>query len=426
MSRIDDDLAPTEDDGRGAEPEPTDEVHTSDPTVLPSEDLVEEPTEANESAGGNDEAPATGAPRPQRKKRSQKRREWHQVERARRHAARKSVRFPIFTRSVLLWLLIFAMVGMAFGASGAFWWAHFNTQVAQLRDDTKDFEQREQGAAAAIDAQRNQALTQVNDALAPLSGVLADAKTVQLAQSFSPSVWFVSTYDDAGLPSVGSAFALVSDDNEALMVTSFGVIRAATLNPGPEIKVSKITKDGSEEIKAELWATDEQHDLALLLVKRGGIPVLEWATDDVQAKAKGSRVYAVSGYGGDGAALSPGMVLSTSAEGFQHTASIGSHFRGGPMITSDGKITGVASLDYRPGNFDPGEVHFSIPINTVCTKVMECGGGQKKRRAKQVDPPADPRPPAAGAQPTPSPAPAPGAPAPSQPPPSGRVGTGND
>ena len=30
-------------------------------------------------------------------------------------------------------MLIFALVGMAFGASGAFWWAHFNTQVSQLR-----------------------------------------------------------------------------------------------------------------------------------------------------------------------------------------------------------------------------------------------------------------------------------------------------
>lgn len=359
--------------------------------------------ESGEGIDATGETPAAQVPGAPKKKRSQKRREWHQVERARRYAARRSVRFPIFTRAVLLWLFIFAMVGMAFGASGAFWWAHFNAQVSQLREDTKDFEQREQGAAAAIDAQRNQALTQVNDALAPLSGVLADAKTVQLAQSFAPSVWFVSTYDDAGKPSVGSAFALVSDQNEALMVTSYGVVKAATLQPAPEVMVTKVTKDGTEELKAELWATDEKNDLALLLVKRGGIPVLEWASDDTQAKAVGSRMYAVSGFGGSGAALSPGMVIGTSAEGFQHNASVGSHFRGGPIITADGKIMGIASLDYRPGNFDPGEVHFSIQINTVCSKIMECGGGSKKKKEKDVRSPEDAKPPQPGGAPPPAP-----------------------
>lgn len=331
------------------------------------------------------------APSPQgTKSRSQKRKEWRQVERARRYAARKSVRFPIFTRSVLLWTFLFALVGLAFGASGAFWWANFNTQVAQLRDDTKDFEQREQGAAAAIDAQRNQALTQINEALAPLSDTLSDAKTVKLAQSFSPSVWAVSTYDDAGKPSAGSAFALIANDNEALMVTSYSVVRAATLTPAPDITVSKVTKDATENVKAELWAIDEARDLALLSVKRGGIPVLEWAGDDVQAKAQGMRMYAVGGWGGNGAAVSPGMVLDTNADGFQHTARVGNAYRGGPIITPDGKVMGIASVNYAPSNFDPGEVHFSVPINAVCTKVLSCGGGTKTKNAKDVPAPAAP------------------------------------
>ena len=90
------------------------------------------------------------------------------------------MRFPIFTRSVLLWMLIFALVGMAFGASGAFWWAHFNTQVSELRSDTQDFETRSQSASADIEKQKNDATAQINAALEPLKDFLTESKTIQL------------------------------------------------------------------------------------------------------------------------------------------------------------------------------------------------------------------------------------------------------
>ena len=108
------------------------------------------------------------AARPVRTAARQRRSEWRRAEKARRYAARNSVRFPIFTRSVLLWMLIFALTGLAFGASGAFWWANFNSQVSQLRSDTQDFEARSQSAASSIDAQRKKALAQIAAATAPL------------------------------------------------------------------------------------------------------------------------------------------------------------------------------------------------------------------------------------------------------------------
>src|SRR6476659_9535634 len=79
------------------------------------------------------------------------------TEKARRYAARNSVRFPIFTRSVLLWMLIFALVGVAFGASGSCWWAHCNPPVSELRADTQDFETRSQSGSADIEMQKNDA-----------------------------------------------------------------------------------------------------------------------------------------------------------------------------------------------------------------------------------------------------------------------------
>jgi S1-C subfamily serine protease len=393
---------------------PHDDLYTEPvddgPTLLDDEDATgpvdaplappDEPDAPAEE--GPDDEPERAAPPPPvvRQSRAKKRSEWRKVERARRYAARKSVRFPIFTRSVLLWVFIFALVGVAFGTSGAFWWAHFNTEVAQLRDDTQDFEQREQGAAAAIDAQRNQALTQINDAIQPLSGLLDEANTVKLAETFNEKVWIVDTKDEAGLPAAGSAFAVVTDDKESLMVTSYAVIRASTVTPAPDIKVRRVSSTGTEEVKATLWTVDPAHDLALLSVPRGNIPLMDWAGDDTQAKAVGTRAFSISGWGGNGATIVPGLVTSTSSDGFRYSGPIGTDFRGGPIITSDGKILGIASLDYQPRGYNPGEIHDAVFVPIVCQGVLECGGGIKKKGDKNVTP----------AGPKPGPAPTPGAP----------------
>ncbi len=335
--------------------------------------------EGEAGAGAEGEAPAPGRLR----SRSRTRKEWRTTERARRYAARRSVRFPIFTRAVLLWVLIFALVGVAFGASGAFWWAHFNTQIAQLRDDTRDFEQRSQSAQSAIDSERNQALTQINEALKPLSGFLSESRTIQLAQAFAPSVFFVSTFDDEGKPSVGTAFALTSGSDETLLVTSYNTVKAAAVTPGPEIQVNR----GGTTTKAELWSTDSEHDLALLRVPLGGVNVLEWATDDTAQRALGLRVFPVAGIGGNGASLTSGVVVDVSASGIAHTAPVGSAFQGGPIVTPDGKVLAVASLAYEPAGFDPGEVHYAPPISAVCQKILACGGGVKDKKDKNVQAP---------------------------------------
>ncbi len=289
--------------------------------------------------------------------RRQRRSEWRRSERARRYAARNSVRFPIFTRSVLLWLLIFALTGLAFGASGAFWWANFNSQVSQLRSDTQDFEARSQSAASSIDAQRKKALAQIAAAVAPLSGIEAQTQVPQLAASFSPSVYAVATLDNAGKPSVGTAFAVQSGNGTSLMITSYTTVAAAAVAPGPPITLTK----GSARLTATLVSWDPAHDLALLSVPKDGIPVLAWASDAAQSKLLGTVVFAISGTGGSGAALSPGTVIDQSTAGFRSTVALGTDFQGAPVINVDGKVVGVASLTYNPLGYDPGAVRWSTP-----------------------------------------------------------------
>ncbi len=301
---------------------------------------------------------------------SERRADWRRAEKARRYAARKSVRFPIFTRSILLWMLIFAITGVAFGASGAFWWANFNSQVSELRDDTQDFEERSLEAQNSIETQRQDALDQIDEALRPLQPFLSEAQTLQLAQLFSPAVYSVATLDQNGFPSTGTAFAVVTNDSQTYLATSYATIAAATQRPGPAITLRK----GEEEIRAELWNWDEGRDLALVRIDRPNMQLLDWVPEEVEAKALGSRVFPVSGIGGAGASLTTGVVIDQSAVGFQHTAPLGPGFQGGPIVTADGKVLGVASLAYRPLGYDPGQIHFAVRVTDLCQVLLTCGG----------------------------------------------------
>ncbi|MEI7593172.1 MAG: trypsin-like peptidase domain-containing protein [Actinomycetes bacterium] len=305
----------------------------------------------------------------------ERRSEWRRSEKARRYAARNSVRFPIFTRSVLLWLMIFALVGLSFGASGAFWWTHFNSQISQLRADTQDFETRSQSASADIEKQKNDAEASISNALKPLKGFLDDTQTIQLAQAFAPSVYSVVTLDDQGRPSVGTAFSVVTSDTESLMLTSYTTVRAASVRPGPAITLHK----SGEDLPASLISWDAEHDLALLRVAKGNITVLDWASDEVSAQALASRIFPVSGTGGSGATLTNGSLIDQSSAGFQHTAPLGADFQGGPIVNADGKVLGVASLTYSPLGYDNGEIHFSPSITMACIKVLSCGGGTRSQ-----------------------------------------------
>ena len=331
--------------------------------------------------GSGPDGPEPGAPDPGDAKGSgaglsarQRRSEWRRAEKARRYAARNSVRFPIFTRSVLLWLMIFALVGLAFGASGAFWWAHFNTQISQLRTDTQDFETRSQTASSDIEKQKTDAENEINNALKPLKGFLTETQTIQLSQTFAPSVYSVVTLDDQGRPSVGTAFSVVTNGDESLMLTSYTTVRAATVNPGPAIT---LRKNGTADEPASLVSWDPDHDLAVLRVAKGNIPVLEWATDDVLSQSLASMVFPISGTGGNGATLTSGTLIDQSQAGFQHTAPLGNDFQGGPIVNADGKVLGVSSLTYSPLGYDNGEIHFSPPVSAACAKVLNCGSGTR-------------------------------------------------
>ena len=66
-------------------------------------------------------------------------------------------------------------------------------------------------------------------------------------------MWFVQTLDDAGAPSVGSAFVVFADDQQSFLLTSYTTVASSTTKPAPTITLRK----GDETLTATLKSRAE-------------------------------------------------------------------------------------------------------------------------------------------------------------------------
>jgi S1-C subfamily serine protease len=270
--------------------------------------------------------------------------------------------------------LLFCM-SIASAFTGAILYAYYEYRLGQTEDRVDAFEAGfEDGLEAAlgrIGQERDIAVGQVQTALDDLERFSASGETLtSLLEQAQASVWFVETLDEAGQPSVGSAFVVFSDSEQSFLLASFTTVRAATARPAPEITVRK----GDDRLEAELRSWDPGTDLALLTVPRPELPALEWADTEPPVQV-GDRVFVVSGLGAAGGAISQGFVAGVSAEGVQHDAPVGTAFQGGPLLMSNGQVIGVASRAYAPLGFSPEAVFFGVPIRASCAQVIRCPDG---------------------------------------------------
>jgi S1-C subfamily serine protease len=267
-------------------------------------------------------------------------------------------------------LILAASLGAAF--SGAVLYAYYEFRLD--RSDSKaeqfaaTFKDELDKAVKTIQSERDAAKESVRDELKPLEQLAATGQTLEkLRKDISPSVFFVSTLAEDGSPSVGSAFVVFSDADQSFLLTSYATVRAATQSPGPPIKV----RQGNDEIDARIQSVDPDKDLALLAINRGNVKRLPWA-DGNPIIGIGDRVFAVSGLGAGGGAVSQGLVGDLSSVGIQHDAPIGPQLQGAPLVNSNGEVVGVASRAYAPLGFAPDAVWFSPLIKTACDKVLQC------------------------------------------------------
>ena len=265
-------------------------------------------------------------------------------------------------------LILAASVGAAF--SGAVLYAYYAYRLDRGLEYASTFDERLDTALATIEAEQEQAKAAVRAELEPLQRLGATGDTLeQLVDKVAPATYFVSTLDEAGAPSVGSAFVVFSDAEQSFVLTSFTTVAAATRAPGPEIRLRK----GEEELVAEVVSWEEGRDLALLSIPRGGMDRIPWA----ERTTTGERVFSVSGLGGAGGSASQGLVGDVSAVGIQHDTPIGVQFQGAPLVNASGEVVGVSSRRYAPLGFPPDDVLFAPTIADACIELLVCpdGGG---------------------------------------------------
>lgn len=267
--------------------------------------------------------------------------------------------------------LLFCM-SVASAFTGAVLYAFYEYRLSKTDDRVDEFqasfESRVDEAVGRIGEERDTAVAAVQSQLDDLEKFAASGETLSsLLEKAAPSVWFVTTLDEAGQPSVGSAFVVFSDGEQSFLLTSFTTIRAATRNPAPRITVRK----GEEEVPVELASWDQPNDLALLTLDKPNLPALKWAPTDPPLQV-GDRVFVVSGLGAAGGSISQGFVADVSGTGIQHDSPVGAAFQGGPLLNSAGEVLAVASRAYSPLGFAPQAVFFGVPIRTSCTEVLRC------------------------------------------------------
>ena len=274
----------------------------------------------------------------------------------------------LLPRTVLgLTVLVLAFaIGAAF--SGVVFYSYYEFRKDKSDAAIEGFDQRRDDAVSRINSESDKARSEIQKELEPLRKIRAEGEVLEtLSKKIEASVWFVRTLDEAGQPSVGSAFVVASDEDQSFLLASYATVRAATRRPGPQVVVRK----GDTEVKADLLTWQEDRDLALLVIARGNIPKLDFAPRDPPLKT-GERVFAVAGLGGSGVSITQGFVADVSGNGIQHDAAIGSAFQGGPLVNSDGKALAVASRIYAPLGFATDEVFFGIPIRAACERVLKC------------------------------------------------------
>lgn len=336
------------------------------------DDLADVPDPATGRDAGERQPSVAPVPTTRRERRAA-RREQKDLKRSEKLTRR---RHRILPRTVIgiSMLLLAAAVGAAL--SGAVLYAYYDWRLTENEDRVgtlaATLEERLAQASEDIDNVQTQAVNDIRKAAEPLEQLLADTRTVSdLTPALAPSVYFVSTLDTNGAPSVGSGFVVSSDAEQSLLLTSYRTVAAATENPAPDIEL----RGEGGPFPARLYGWDADRDLALLIVDRPNLPALDWAREETRAAALGRRVYVASGLGGAGVSLSPGLVVDQSGSGIQHSAPMGNAWQGGPLLTAEGEVLGIASLAYAPLGFPPGGVPFAVPVDQACEQVLTCSGG---------------------------------------------------
>jgi S1-C subfamily serine protease len=290
---------------------------------------------------------------------------------------RGMLRYRLLPRSVIGISMLILAFAIGSGFSGVVLYSYYQFKLSQTNDKVNSFisgyksafAKAEADLAASTAADRAQIAAETKGVQALQAG---PSQIAALVTKVAPSMFFVHTLDASGQPSVGSAFVVASTTTSSLLLTSYTTVAAATRSPGPQVYVSTGDQGTQAPVTVRTW--DPQYDLALLVLPRGGLPALP-AAPVSPAPQPGDRLFAVSGLGTPGAALSQGSVVDVSAGGLALAAPVGPAFQGGPVINDAGQVVAVGSRAYAPLGFASDGVYFVPFLEDACARVLSCPGG---------------------------------------------------
>jgi S1-C subfamily serine protease len=281
--------------------------------------------------------------------------------------------------------IVAVLVAFSIGASlsGAVLFTYYDNRRTEAEKRAtafvKNFQQRFSNAEKVIKADTENAKAEIKEQIEPLKRIRAEGDTLEsLVKKAAPSLFFIKSLDEAGNASVGTGFAVASDNDQTFILTSFTTVRSATMRPGPAVEI----RQRDQTVKGTLWTWDESKDIAMIVLQKGGVPTLSFASRG--SVKTGERVFALSGLGALGAAATQGFVADVSSPGIQHDASIGTAFQGGPLVDSDGKVVGISSRTFAPLGYQSDGVWWAPAVRDACDKVLKCpndspsGAGDKR------------------------------------------------
>ncbi len=285
---------------------------------------------------------------------------------------RPKVAHRILPRSVIGISSMFFAAGLGAAVAGSAFYAYYDNRLAENERTVAQFVERFDSqyveAAERIDGRRVEAIEEIRTELGPLADFATDAQgVIAIPEQFGESVWLVETTDSEGTAVRGSAFAVVGHEGGTALVTSYQLVAARAVSPGPEVVLVK----GDQRMTAEVRSLDQANGVAVLWLPLE-IPTLELADADLLGASIGGRVFAVGGLGTRGAAATPGVLVDVSDVGVQHTSAVGTFYEGGPLVNGDGVVIGVASAGYAPLGVDPGSVGQSPSVQQLCAVALRC------------------------------------------------------
>jgi S1-C subfamily serine protease len=298
------------------------------------------------------------------------RRQRKAAERA-RAKRRPKPKMRLLPRSVLGMSMLILAAGIGAATSGTALYMNYAYRRDVSDAQVKGLRTTISKGVEAVKAEGTNARFRIQQELEPLLRQAAIGDTLaQILRDAQPSLWSIRTFDEGGQPTVGTAFVVASDAEKSFLLTSLSVVRASIVRPGPEI----LLQQDKTQATATLWSWQEDRDIALLILQKGNLPKLQWAKSD--GTKVGTQVFAVSGFGTAGGAVTNGFIADVSTSGVQHSAALGTPFRGGPLLDGTGKVVAVLSKSYAPFGFASDGVWFAPPVTAACDKVLKCPNGQ--------------------------------------------------